>query len=149
MATELVPATSSPVTSKTRLAYAPATVADVATSVPLTHTSALPTTPLTMSLVFVPAAGAVKSARYHHGTENCAIVSAPILVIWPKQVCMLLEKKMFGQEPFCSNALISVPGAPAPSLLTVSQPVVEKPGVEIAAPDWVAEALVSTFHPVP
>ena len=114
---------------------------------PLTQTSALPTTPLTISFAFCPAGGAVKSVRYHHGTANCAIVSAPTLVIWPKQVFMLVEKKTFGQAPFCSSAAISVPGAPPSSLATVSQPLVEKPGVEICAPDWVAVALVSTFQP--
>src|SRR5690349_3221278 len=60
---------------------------------------------------------------------------------------MLAEKNTFGQEPFCSNALISVPGAPAPSLVTLSQPEVEKPGVEICAPLCVAVALVRTFQP--
>src|SRR5690242_21456196 len=60
---------------------------------------------------------------------------------------MLVEKNTFGQAPFCNSALISVPGAPAPSLATVSQPFVAKPGVEIWAPLWVAVALVSTFHP--
>src|SRR2546421_5679601 len=77
MASELVPATRRPVMSKTRFAYAPATVAEVAISVPLTHTSALPTTPFTMSFAFCPAAGRAKSVRYHHGTENWAMVSGP------------------------------------------------------------------------
>src|SRR5579859_5438725 len=116
IASELVPDTSRPVTSKTRLAYAPATVAEVATSVPLTHTSALPTTPLTTSFAFCPAGGAAKSVRYHHGTENWAIVSAPTLLMKPKQDFMFEEKNTLGQEPFCSKALTSVPGAPAPSL---------------------------------
>src|SRR5262249_23774012 len=112
-----------------------------------THTSALPTTPLTISFAACPAGGAAKSVRYHQGTENCAMVSAPTLVIWPKQVFMLVEKNTLGHEPFCSNALISVPGAPAPSLVTLSQPLVAKPGVEICAPPWVAVALVRTFQP--
>ncbi len=122
-------------------------MAALAISVPLTHTSALPTTPLTMSFAFCPAGGAAKSVRYHQGTENCAIVSAPTLVICPKQVFMLVEKNTFGHAPFCSSALISVPGAPAPSLVRESQPLVEKPGVEIWAPPCVAVALVSTFQP--
>src|SRR5205814_5549127 len=86
IASELVPATSRLVMSKTRLAYAPATVALVATSVPLTHTSALPTTPLRISFAFCPAGGAEKSVRYHHGTENCATVSGPTFDMKPKQV---------------------------------------------------------------
>src|SRR5437879_3083144 len=101
------------------------------TCTPLTHTSAEPTTPFRTSLAFCPAGGAVKSVRYHHGTENCAMVSAPTLVIWPKQVFMFAAKNTFGQVPFCSRALISVPGAPPPSLATLSQPEVEKPGVDI------------------
>src|SRR5450432_4084542 len=60
---------------------------------------------------------------------------------------MLLLKKMFGQPPACSSASISVPGAPASSLLTDSQVLVLKPGVEIFAPVWVAAALLCTFHP--
>ena len=100
-----------------------------------------------MSFAFCPAAGAAKSVRYHHGTENCAIVSGPTFVICPKQLFMFVEKNTFGQVPFCSSALISVPGAPAPSLVTDSQPAVEKPGVEICAPLWVAVAQVSTFQP--
>src|SRR5205814_1057793 len=70
IASEFVPATSRPVTSKTRRAYAPATVADVATSVPLTHTSALPTTPLRTSFPFCPAGGAGKAVRFHPGNAR-------------------------------------------------------------------------------
>src|SRR6201986_4041785 len=62
---------------------------------------------------------------------------------------MLSEKKTSGHTPFCSNALTSVPGAPAPSLRTDSQPCVEKPLVEISAPLCVAVALLSTFPPEP
>src|SRR5262249_33915513 len=104
IASEFAPDASRLVMSKTRRAYAPDTVADAATSVPLTHTSALPTTPLRISFASWPAGGAAKSVRHHHGTENCGIVSAPIFVIWPKQVFMLDEKNTFGQVPFCSNA---------------------------------------------
>lgn len=53
-----------------------------------------------------------------------------------------------GQRPFWASASISVPGAPASSLLTDSQLEVLKPGVEICAPDWVAVALLWTFQPV-
>ncbi len=60
---------------------------------------------------------------------------------------MFVEKKTFGQPPFCSRALTSVPGAPPPSFATVSQPDVAKPGVEICVPLCVAVALVSTFQP--
>ena len=60
---------------------------------------------------------------------------------------MLLLTNTFGQPPFCSSAAISVPGAPASSLLTGSQPAVLKPGVEICAPVWVAVALLATFQP--
>src|SRR5579863_10306856 len=101
-----------------------------------------------MSLAAWPLGGAAKSVRYHQGTENWAIVSAPTLVIWPKQVFMFVEKNTFGQLPFCSRALISVPGAPPPSLATVSQPDVANPGLEMAAPPCVAVALVSTFQPL-
>jgi hypothetical protein len=61
---------------------------------------------------------------------------------------MFVEKNTFGQDPFCSNALTSVPGAPASSVTTGSQPVVGNPGVDITDPDWVAVALVSTLQPL-
>ena len=146
IASEFVPARSRLVMSKTFFAYAPVTVRG--RRVPFTQTSACPITPLRISFASEPA-GAAKSVRYHHGTENCAIVSAPTFVICPKQDFMFVEKKTFGQLPFCSRALISVPGAPAPSLATDSQPEVENPGVEICAPVCVAVALVSTFQPPP
>src|SRR6266496_884184 len=60
---------------------------------------------------------------------------------------MLVEKKMFGHWPFCCSASSSVPGAPASSLVTDSQPLVLKPGVEICCPVCVAVALLSTFQP--
>src|SRR5215469_15645479 len=52
-----------------------------------------------------------------------------------------------GHWPFCASASTSVPGAPASSLLTGSQPVVLKPGVEICAPVAVVFALLSTDQP--
>src|SRR5215469_3761167 len=52
-----------------------------------------------------------------------------------------------GHWPFCASASISVPGAPASSLLTGSQPVAANPGVEICAPVWVATALLWTSQP--
>src|SRR5215469_4658613 len=52
-----------------------------------------------------------------------------------------------GHLPFCARASISVPGAPASSLLTGSQALVLNPGVEICAPDWVATALLCTVQP--
>src|ERR1051326_588317 len=52
-----------------------------------------------------------------------------------------------GHLPFCARASISVPGAPASSLLTGSQVLVLKPGVEICAPVWVATALLCTSQP--
>src|ERR671936_3053636 len=61
---------------------------------------------------------------------------------------MLAEKNTFGQLPPCSSASTSVPGAPASSLVTESQPAVLNPGVEICCPVWVAVALLSTFQPV-
>jgi len=61
---------------------------------------------------------------------------------------MFVEKNTFGQDPFCSNALTSVPGAPASSVATGSQPVVGNPGVDITDPDCVAVALVSTLQPL-
>src|SRR5216683_414366 len=54
-----------------------------------------------------------------------------------------------GHWPFCASASISVPGAPASSLLTGSQPVVLKPGVEIWAPVAVVLALLNTDQPDP
>src|SRR5215471_10169933 len=52
-----------------------------------------------------------------------------------------------GHLPFCARASISVPGAPASSLLTGSHVLVLNPGVEIWAPPWVATALLCTAHP--
>ena len=53
-----------------------------------------------------------------------------------------------GQRPFCSSASTSVPGAPASSLATRSQELgVERPALEISAPDWVAVALLATRQP--
>src|SRR6516164_8438966 len=52
-----------------------------------------------------------------------------------------------GHLPFCARASISVPGAPASSLLTGSQVLVLNPGVEICAPVWVAMALLCTAQP--
>jgi hypothetical protein len=52
-----------------------------------------------------------------------------------------------GHWPFCARASISVPGAPASSLLTGSQVLVSKPGVEICAPVCVAAALLCTSQP--
>ncbi len=76
---------------------------------------------------------------------------------------MLLEKKTLfaplvfwltgcsavspGHLPFCARASISVPGAPASSLVTGSQVLVLKPGVDICAPVCVATALLWTVQP--
>jgi hypothetical protein len=46
-----------------------------------------------------------------------------------------------GHLPFSARASISVPGAPASSLVTGSQVLVLNPGVEICAPVWVATAV--------
>src|SRR5215471_18766019 len=54
-----------------------------------------------------------------------------------------------GHLPFCASASISVPGAPASSLVTGSQLLVLKPGVEICAPVCVATALLCTSQPLP
>src|SRR5207245_3427486 len=59
----------------------------------------------------------------------------------------LVEKTTLGQAPFCSSASISVPGAPASSGVTCMKPAVEKPGVEMALPAWVAIALLCTAQP--
>src|SRR5215475_8210230 len=53
-----------------------------------------------------------------------------------------------GHWPFWRRASISVPGAPASSLVTGSQVLVLNPGVEICAPDWVATALLCTSQPL-
>src|SRR5215469_7181072 len=53
-----------------------------------------------------------------------------------------------GHLPFCARASISVPGAPASSLLTGSQVLLLNPGVEIWAPPWVATALLCTAQPL-
>jgi hypothetical protein len=76
----------------------------------------------------------VKSVRNHQGTLNCLILSGPILFIKPKHVFTFVEKNTFGQEPFCSRASISVPGAPPSSFVTESHPLVLKPGAEICWP---------------
>src|SRR5215472_15505168 len=52
-----------------------------------------------------------------------------------------------GHWPFCASASTSVPGAPASSLVTGSQPEVLKPGVEICAPVAVVLALERTLQP--
>jgi hypothetical protein len=52
-----------------------------------------------------------------------------------------------GHRPFCARASISVPGAPASSLVTGSQVLVSNPGVEICAPVCVAIALLCTAQP--
>src|SRR5260370_32069476 len=52
-----------------------------------------------------------------------------------------------GHLPFCASASISVPGAPASSLVTGSQVLVSNPGVEICAPVCVAMALLCTAQP--
>jgi hypothetical protein len=52
-----------------------------------------------------------------------------------------------GHLPFCARASISVPGAPASSLVTGSQALVSNPGVEICAPVCVAIALLCTAQP--
>src|SRR6516164_1270054 len=52
-----------------------------------------------------------------------------------------------GHLPFCARASISVPGAPASSLVTGSQVLVLNPGVEICAPVCVATALLCTSQP--
>jgi hypothetical protein len=49
--------------------------------------------------------------------------------------------------PVCASASISVPGAPASSLVTGSQVLVSNPGVEIWAPVCVATALLCTAQP--
>src|SRR5215469_9312789 len=53
-----------------------------------------------------------------------------------------------GQLPLCARASISVPGAPASSLVTGSQVLVLNPGVEICAPVCVATALLWTAQPL-
>src|SRR5262245_54693559 len=52
-----------------------------------------------------------------------------------------------GHWPFCARASISVPGAPASSLLTGSHVFVSNSGVEICAPVCVATALLCTIQP--
>src|SRR6516162_2660806 len=52
-----------------------------------------------------------------------------------------------GHWPFCVRASISVPGAPASSLVTGNHVLVLNPGVEICAPVWVATALLCTSQP--
>src|SRR5215470_16892862 len=52
-----------------------------------------------------------------------------------------------GHLPFWARASISVPGAPASSLVTGSQVLVLNPGVEICVPVCVATALLCTAQP--
>lgn len=79
----VAPLRSSAVMSKTCSAYAPVAVAASATRVPLTQTSAAPTTPFSTSRALCPAGGEAKSVRYHQGALNRAMVSGPTVVIWP------------------------------------------------------------------
>src|SRR5579859_1078486 len=84
IASEFVPETTRLVIGKVNLVYAPVTVADVATSVPLTQTFADPTTPFTIRVATWPAARlAVKSVRHHQGTSKAAMLSGPILFMEP------------------------------------------------------------------
>ena len=55
---------------------------------------------------------------------------------------MFVEKNTFGQRPVWTSAPTSVPGAPASSGRTCSHDAVPKPGVEIAAGDCVACAVL-------
>src|SRR5438034_10067706 len=66
-----------------------------------------------------------------------------LLVLWFTGCSAVLP----GHLPFCARASISVPGAPASSLVTGSQVQVSKPGAEICAPVCVATALLCTFQP--
>jgi hypothetical protein len=60
------------------------TVEEVATWWPFTHTLAEPTTPLMTSVATWPVCRFdVKSVRHHHGTLNCATVSAPTFDMKP------------------------------------------------------------------
>src|SRR5689334_16692653 len=54
-----------------------------------------------------------------------------------------------GHLPFWARASITVPGAPASSLVTGSHVLVLNPGAEICAPDCVATALLCTAQPLP
>src|ERR1700736_2758080 len=84
IASTLVPGTTRWVMLKRNLVYAAVTVAEVATSRPLTHTFAEPMTPLTISVATWPDRRlGVKSARHHHGTLNRATVSAPTAFMKP------------------------------------------------------------------
>src|SRR5262249_2481002 len=53
-----------------------------------------------------------------------------------------------GHWPFCARASISVPGAPASSLVTGSQVLGLNPGGEICAPVCGAAALLCTAQPL-
>src|SRR5215469_9013347 len=53
-----------------------------------------------------------------------------------------------GHWPFWSRASISVPGAPATSLVTGSEVLVVNHDGEIWAPVWVATALLCTSQPL-
>jgi hypothetical protein len=66
-----------------------------------------------------------------------------LLVLWFTGCSAVLP----GHLPFCARASISVPGAPASSLVIGSQVLVLKPGVEICAPVCVATALLCTCQP--
>src|SRR5437764_14563 len=126
IAREFLPGLTSLVTSKVCPAKAPLTMSFVATRVPLTQTSPSPTMPGMVSFAVWPEAkSGVKSVRNHHGSENGFVVTGPTWLTNPKHLRMLSEKNTLGHLPFCSNALISVPGAPASSGLTGSQPAVE------------------------
>src|SRR5262249_8699360 len=106
---------------------------------------------------------AVKSVRNHQGTWNSGTVSGPTVSIRPKQRRRLSEKKTLwasiggpswiadpgacGRIPFWRIASISVPGAPASSGLTGSQPAVGNPGVETCSPGCVTTRVLWTVQP--
>ena len=59
-----------------------------------------------------------------------------------------LQRGVTGAHPFWTSASISVPGAPASSLVDRQPAGVLKPGAEIFAPVCVAIALLCTFQPL-
>ena len=75
----LAPRRRSPVTSNAYCVYAPWMALWPATSCPLSHRSASPTTPLTTSVAWreTDPPTALKVVRNHHGTANRPIVSRP------------------------------------------------------------------------
>ena len=93
-----------------------------ATSWPLSHRSASPTTPLTTRLACAAGCAALNVVRNHHGHREARDrVGAERLHVAEAALQVGGEEDV-GQRPFWTSASTSVPGAPPSSGATFSQP---------------------------